>query len=502
VPAVNELRNIVGTLSDANTSNGNALPTWTTGHAGTAGTALQFDGKGSSLAVDPAELTPITGSATVSFWIKTTQNLATDAAQFGGADIGWNRPSVIGSEQNGAQDDAQWGWLDNSGRIGINVGDTNGAKSTNPITDGEWHFVAMTRNATTGRTEMYVDGVFNSQVTLAGLGGTLTNVFGIGFTNGVNGDFSRNIANDKYLNGTVDDLRIYNSVLTTEQVRSVWVAEQNHHDVAIANDGTSFAFEVSAQAFDSLTLNGLLNGWTISDGVNSATIGVAGAAQLVDISGWDLSSRLVVTGVTAAQSALIGISATTGVHTVDQLINLVSATTSYEGTAANNIQTGAATSNFMFGFDGNDTLTGGAADDRLVGGTGSDTLTGNAGRDLLIGGQGADTMNGGAGADIFKWELNDGGTAGAPVTDTINGFDINSRASGGDVLDLRDLLIGETAGTLLGQDNLANYLHFEQAGADAIVHISSTGGFAADAHAVTTDGSPSAVVTGGFSSPA
>ncbi|MDP2034757.1 MAG: tandem-95 repeat protein [Polaromonas sp.] len=493
VPALNELRNIVGTLSDANTGNGNALPTWTTGHAGTSGTALQFDGKGSSLAVDPAELNPITGSATVSFWIKTTQNATTDAAQFGGQDIGWNRPSVIGSEQNSAENDAQWGWLDNNGRIGLNVGNAAGAKSTTVVSDDTWHFVAMTRNTTTGQTQIWVDGVLENTVTNAALGGTITNVFGIGFTNGVNADFSRNIANDKYLNATIDDLRIYDKVLTNEQVRSVWVTESNHHDVAIANDGTSFEFEVSAQAFDSLTLSGLLTGWTVSDGAGHTANITGGAAQLVDISAWDLSTRLVVTGVTASQSALIGVSATTGVHTVDQLINLVSASTSYEGTAANNTLTGGAASNFLFGFDGSDTLTGGAADDRLVGGTGNDTLTGNGGRDLIIGGQGADTMNGGAGADIFKWELNDGGTAGAPVTDTINGFDIGARTAGGDVLDLRDLLIGETAGTLLGQDNLANYLHFEQSGADAIVHISSTGGFAADPHAV---GAPSSVVTG------
>lgn len=49
VPAVNEFRGIVGTLTDANTTNGNANPTWVTGHAGTSATALQFDGKGASL---------------------------------------------------------------------------------------------------------------------------------------------------------------------------------------------------------------------------------------------------------------------------------------------------------------------------------------------------------------------------------------------------------------------------------------------------------------------
>ncbi|HQR97849.1 tandem-95 repeat protein [Polaromonas sp.] len=493
VPAVNELRNIKGTLSDANTTNGSDLPTWVTGHAGTSGTALQFDGKGASLAVDPIELTPITGSATVSFWIKTTQNATTDAAQFGGTDVGWNRPSVIGSEQNGAVNDAQWGWIDNSGRIGLNVGDTAGAKSTTVIANDVWHFVAMTRNSATGQTQIWVDGVLESTVTAGGLAGTITNVFGIGFTNGVNGDFSRNITNDKYLNAAVDDLRIYSSVLSNEQVRSVWQVEAGHHDVAIANDGTSFQLDVTARAFDTLTVNGLLTGWTISDGAGHSATVTTGTTQSIDISAWDLSTRLTVSGVGTTQSALIGVSATTGVHTVDQMISLVSATNAYEGTAANNTPTLTASSDFVYGGDGNDALTGAAGDDRLVGGTGTDTISGGDGRDLIIGGQGADNLTGGLGADIFRWELNDGGTAGAPVTDTITDFNLSARSAGGDVLDLRDLLVGETAGTLLGQDNLANFLHFEKSGADTIVHISSTGGFSSDPHAV---GAPSAAVLG------
>ncbi|MDP3227378.1 MAG: type I secretion C-terminal target domain-containing protein, partial [Acidovorax sp.] len=435
-------------------------------------------------------LTPITNSATVSFWIKTTQKLSTDAAQFGGTDIGWNRPSVIGSEQNGAVNDAQWGWLDNNGRIGLNVGDTAGAKSTTVISDDTWHFVAMTRNSATGQTQIWVDGVLESTVTAAGLSGTITNVFGIGFTNGVNADFSRRVDNDKYLNAAIDDLRIYDTVLTNEQVRSVWMVETNYHDVAIANDGGSFKLDVTARVFDTLTVNGLLTGWTISDGTNSVTV-TTGTTQSIDIATWNLSSPLTVTGVGTAQSALIGISATNGVHTVDRMISLVSASNSYEGTAANNTPTLTASSDFVYGGDGNDTLNGGAGDDRLVGGTGNDTINGGDGRDLIIGGKGADILTGGLGADIFRWELNDGGTAGAPVTDTITDFNISARSAGGDVLDLRDLLVGETAGTLLGQDNLANFLHFEQSGANTILHISTTGGFAADAHLI---GAPSSVV--------
>jgi hypothetical protein len=494
VPALNEFRGIVGTLSDANTTNGNASPTWVTGHAGTSATALQFDGKGASLSVDPVELNPITQNATVTFWIKTAQNATTDAAQFVGTDIGWNRPSVIGSEQDGAVNDAQWGWIDNAGRIALNVGDTAGAKSTTVIADDTWHFVAMTRT-TAGATQIWVDGVLENSVTNAGLGGTITNVFGIGFTNGVNGDFSRNITNDKYLNASIDDLRIYSSVLTNEQVRSIREIELNHHDVGIANDGTTFQFDVTARAFDTLVVKGLQSGWILSDDAGH-TATSTGVTHVIDISTWSFGSPLTVTGVTVAQSAMIDISATNGIHQVDQVLNLVSISNAYEGTAAGNTFAGTANSDFAFGNDGNDNLTGGAGDDRLDGGANDDSLSGGAGSDLLVGGKGTDIMDGGLGdlaTDIFAWKLNDGGTAGAPVTDTVNNFGVAARAAGGDVLDLRDLLVGESAGTLLGQDNLANFLHFEKSGADTIVHISTTGGFASDPHAV---GAPSATVTG------
>jgi len=47
----------------------------------------------------------------------------------------------------------------------------------------------------------------------------------------------------------------------------------------------------------------------------------------------------------------------------------------------------------------------------------------------------------------------------------------------GDVLDLRDLLVGESH---LGLDtgNLSSYLHFEVSNGNTVVHVSTTGGFA------------------------
>ncbi|WP_447918950.1 retention module-containing protein [Achromobacter aegrifaciens] len=92
----------------------------------------------------------------------------------------------------------------------------------------------------------------------------------------------------------------------------------------------------------------------------------------------------------------------------------------------------------------------------LLAGSGNDTLDGGKGNDILIGGKGNDTLIGGEGSDIFRWELNDQGTTGSPAVDRIKDFSMAKPADGGDILDLKDLLVGEKDG------NLSQYLNFKQ----------------------------------------
>lgn len=101
---------------------------------------------------------------------------------------------------------------------------------------------------------------------------------------------------------------------------------------------------------------------------------------------------------------------------------------------------------------------------RAMGGSGNDTISGTGNADIIIGASGSDQMTGGAGADTFRWILGD--ASGSP-TDTITDFNTALPASAGDILDLRDLLVGEShVGTAPG--NLGSYLHFSySAGADA-----------------------------------
>jgi len=175
-------------------------------------------------------------------------------------------------------------------------------------------------------------------------------------------------------------------------------------------------------------------------------------------------------------------------------LTLRAITNSIAGDAGNNTLTGNSANDFINGGAGNDTIDGGAGHDLLVGGAGNDSISGGTGNDilrggdgndvlnggdgndLLAGGAGNDTMTGGAGADVFVWSLADRGAPGTPAVDTVQTFDNATAGTGGDVLDLRDLLQGE-AHDAISVGNLQNYLHFETAGGNTTIQISSGGGF-------------------------
>jgi Ca2+-binding RTX toxin-like protein len=145
------------------------------------------------------------------------------------------------------------------------------------------------------------------------------------------------------------------------------------------------------------------------------------------------------------------------------------------GGAGNDSIIGGTGNDQIYGEAGNDSLQGGDGADIIYGGAGVDTIIGGIGADIISGGAGNDVLTGGTGADVFKWELADKGNKGSPAQDRITDFDPAAFSSGGDVLDLRDLLSGENHD--VGTGNLENYLHFEKLGNDTVIHISSNGEF-------------------------
>ncbi|WP_339023450.1 retention module-containing protein [Aeromonas salmonicida] len=151
--------------------------------------------------------------------------------------------------------------------------------------------------------------------------------------------------------------------------------------------------------------------------------------------------------------------------TAQLTINIASsatvAPTVMEGTSANDALVGTSGDDVLLGHAGADVLNGNDGNDRLEGGAGNDTLIGGLGDDILIGGLGSDTMTGGSGSDTFKWLAGDADGS----TDNITDFTLGNTASGGDVLDLSDLLVGVPTGG--SNDDLAaaldSYLQFDTA---------------------------------------
>jgi Ca2+-binding RTX toxin-like protein len=184
----------------------------------------------------------------------------------------------------------------------------------------------------------------------------------------------------------------------------------------------------------------------------------------------------------AGSSTRIGLTGATGETT------LVSQTTGLSFTAVDADGDGTAPQALALTFDTDGTLVAGATGGHaLAGGSGADMLTGGASADHLVGGGGSDVLTGGLGADVFQWHLSDRGTAGALPTDRITDFNGVSRANGGDVLDLRDLLQGEQQGGGLTAGNLEQYLDFSVVNGSTEIRISSTGQFANGNHVASAE---------------
>jgi hypothetical protein len=127
-------------------------------------------------------------------------------------------PAITGVDQQGTTSDINLGTLNATGRIGIFVGDTGGVYSTNPINDGTWHNVAMTRDSTTGVVQLYIDGVLNGSSTLD-TGLKAAQFYLIGALTDRNS--TGNITGANYFNGQLDDVRIYNRVLSAAEISQI-----------------------------------------------------------------------------------------------------------------------------------------------------------------------------------------------------------------------------------------------------------------------------------------
>lgn len=111
----------------------------------------------------------------------------------------------------------------------------------------------------------------------------------------------------------------------------------------------------------------------------------------------------------------------------------------------------------IVGGSGNDTIFGDNGNDSLFGGIGEDEIHGGNGNDLLIGGPDSDTLMGDRGADTFR-------------LDSFVGIDdILDFGDGGDVLDVGDLILPGSSGSI------GDFVSLVVDGADTTVAVDADG---------------------------
>jgi Ca2+-binding RTX toxin-like protein len=178
---------------------------------------------------------------------------------------------------------------------------------------------------------------------------------------------------------------------------------------------------------------------------------VSGAVHYVDASGSAAGGSFIYTDTAAT------------VHSDANVTVVSDVNGSIDGTFLDEILIGGAKA---------DTINGGAGNDILIGGAGNDKLNGGDGNDILVGGSGNDTLSGGLGADVFKWSLGD---QNASAVDHVTDFNTATIATGGEVLDLRDLLQGEHSGAVMHgtalSGSLDQFLKFEMSGSTLVLDV-------------------------------
>ena len=130
-------------------------------------------------------------------------------------------------------------------------------------------------------------------------------------------------------------------------------------------------------------------------------------------------------------------------------------------------------------FDENLTGTGGR--DAIYGSAGWDTLSGGLGDDFIYGGVGQDRLYGGGGSDVFVWGSDTFAAAEGQRyfkmynRDYVQDYDVSPVSGGGDVIDLRGILWGES----IALNNINDYIHINTTISSdrAWVSLSSRGDF-------------------------
>lgn len=165
--------------------------------------AGNFDG--SDDYVSAIDLSVLRGTASLSYWVKTSQV---------GDSLTYLSPGVTGVEVVGSTNDIFWGWLDDSGQVGLSVGDDASTTSASAINNDSWRHIVLTRNASTGAYQIFIDGSLSANGSLAT--GTISTSFSsIGRIEDGGGT-------PEYFQGQLDEILVFDETLTQDHVTQIY----------------------------------------------------------------------------------------------------------------------------------------------------------------------------------------------------------------------------------------------------------------------------------------
>lgn len=152
----------------------------------------------------------VAGTMTAIAWVKTTQTGGVDSNAYNGPGIWW-------ADVSGGANDIIPMAIVTGGKLGFFTGSGAGGTtlvSASAINDGVRHMIAVTRDSTTGAKQIYIDG---------SLSASGTHETGTKNAN-ANMDVGKNTGDVRPYVGTLDEIAVIGSVLTSTQIGTLWAA--------------------------------------------------------------------------------------------------------------------------------------------------------------------------------------------------------------------------------------------------------------------------------------
>ena len=181
--------------------------TLTNGHLENDNGAYNFDGNDYIEIPGNQNLYPGNHDYSISVWIKSSAR----PSQFMNIvynQESWSNDAVVLSLSPSGQ--VTWVFHDNNG------GGMCRIDTTQTVTDGEWHHISAIRNRSKNVSQVYIDSILagEAQDTNANVVIPLRNKLYIGKRG--------NIKSERYFNGVIDEVRIYNKALSNNDIQELY----------------------------------------------------------------------------------------------------------------------------------------------------------------------------------------------------------------------------------------------------------------------------------------